>query len=401
MRFALFRHMLTKDGIKPVFLNRALPDVDTILSQSVSNLVTQHSINAPDDPQIYIFRYENDREKPLVDEFDKQADRYFPESRTGNLQKIGSKNPNHIGFLKIQSIDSRDFVLESTKDFFRKLGDSSDFRIKWVEEINDEDYSNQYDYKNELVSINDDNFIVYFLDNKVERKRALQTLEFANQAIPELIKFFGKYGYAKDVNSRKLPLYLASSAEHYQELINEMCRDSAPPIQNSVGLCITIVSSDGSKKCEGILINFQARAAGDLSLDGGITTSDLRELLFHELAHYNHYFCMDLTRKSNYFNWEIEGVAVYFAQDSSRTIPLDAKPQNITLLQDAVNYSDAYWIGYHALDLLKQNNYLNKILNLSYNGDIIECIEEITSEPIDKFLQSWRIHCEILMNAKI
>jgi hypothetical protein len=394
MRFALFRHMLTRDGVKPLFLNKELPDLESIMAKCVSNLVTLHTNVAPDEAQIYIFRYENDSEKPLVDNFDKQADRYFPESRTGNLQKIGSKSTSRIGFLKLQSIDSRDFVLESTKDFFRKLGDSSDFRIRWVEEIGDDDYSNENDYSNELININDDNFIVYYLDNEVESKRASQTLEYANQAIPELINFFGKYGYAKDANRRKVPVYLASSAEHYQELIKEMCSDSAPPIQNSVGLCLTTISSDGSKKCEAILINYQVRATDDVSMEEDVNITDLKTVLFHEMAHYNHYFCMDLTRKSKYFNWELEGVAVYFAQDWNRKIPTDAQLKNINLVHDATDYKNSYWMGYHAFYLLNQKNLLEKILKLSYDAEIIQCIEEITSEPIDIFVDAWRSHCE-------
>jgi len=106
INFALFRHLLLKKEVKPKFLNQALPTVDEIFQKSVVNLVSLNSKSATQEPQIFIFRYENDQERPLIDEFDKTADRFFPESRTGNLQKIGTKNPNRVGFLKVQIIES-------------------------------------------------------------------------------------------------------------------------------------------------------------------------------------------------------------------------------------------------------------------------------------------------------
>ena len=399
--FALFQHLLQKREVKPKFLNQALPTVDEIFQKSVVNLVSLNYKSAPQEAQIYIFRYENDRERPLIDEFDRIADRFFPESRTGNLQKIGSKNPNRVGFLKVHSIDSRDFVLDSTKDFFRKIGDSSDFRIKWVDKIEDEEYDNQTDYRTDLISIENENFVIYFLDNEIENKRAQKTLEYANLAVPELIKFFGSYGFPKETKGRKVPIYLAGSQEEYNRLVLEIVGGESPPITESAGLCSTSRASNGSMKCNGIFINYQSRSTSELSPPKDINLSDLKLVLFHELAHYNHHFCIDYTRKDKYFNWEAEGVAVFFAKDWGSSIPSNAKPELISLSSDTGNYTDSYWVGYHALLLLNNKGVLDKVLKLSYTSDITDCIESVTQEGIDSFIEEWQHHCKSLMNSTI
>jgi len=401
INFALFQHLLLKREVKPKFLNQSLPTVDEIFQKSVVNLVSLNSKSAPQEAQIFIFRYENDRERPLIDEFDKTADRFFPESRTGNLQKIGTKNPNRVGFLKVHSIDNRDFVLDATKDFFRKVGDSSDYRIKWVDKIEDEEYDNQTDYRTDLISIENENFVVYYANNEIENERARKTLEYANLAVPELIKFFGSYGFSKETKGRKVPIYLAGSQSDYNRLFLEIVGGESPPIAESAGLCSTSLSSDGSMKCNGIFINYQCRSTSELSSPKDINLIDLKVVLFHELAHYNHHFCIDFTRKDKYFNWEGEGVAVFFAKDWGSSIPSDAKPEFISLLSDTGDYRDSYWIGYHALLLLNSKGVLDKVLKLSYTSDITDCIESVTQEGINSFIEEWQNHCKSLMNTTV
>jgi len=397
INFALFQHLLQKREVKPKFLNQSLPTVEEIFQKSVVNLVSLNSKSAPQEAQIYIFRYENDQERPLIDEFDKTADRFFPESRTGNLQKIGTKNPNRVGFLKLHSIDNRDFVLDSTKDFFRKVGDSSDYRIKWVDKIEDEEYDNQTDFRTDLISLENENFVVYYPNNEIENERARKTLEYANLAVPELIKFFGSYGFSKETKGRKVPIYLAGSQSDYNRLFLEIVGCESPPIAESAGLCSTSISSDGSMKCNGIFINYQCRSTSELSLPKDINPIDLKVVLFHELAHYNHHFCIDFTRKDKYFNWEGEGVAVFFAKDWGSSIPSDAKPELISLLSDTGDYRDSYWVGYHALLLLNNKGVLDKVLKLSYTSDITDCIESVTQEGIDLFITEWQNHCKSQM----
>ena len=150
-------------------------------------------------------------------------------------------------------------------------------------------------------------------------------------------------------------------------------------------------------KCNGIFINYQCRSTSELGLPKDINPIDLKVVLFHELAHYNHHFCIDFTRKDKYFNWEGEGVAVFFAKDWGSSIPSDAKPELISLLSDTGDYRDSYWVGYHALLLLNNKGVLDKVLKLSYTSDITDCIESVTQEGIDLFITEWQNHCKSQM----
>lgn len=73
-----------------------------------------------------------------------------------------------------------------------------------------------------------------------------------------------------------------------------------------------------------------------------------------EIAHYNHFQCMDYMRKSEYMNWEVEGIASYFAKDWNKQIPEGSNINSLSLTEDPNNYIDSYWMGYHAFGLAEE-----------------------------------------------
>ena len=207
-------------------------------------------------------------------------------------------------------------------------------------------------------------------------------MKYANAAIAELANFFGKYYYPKDVNNRKLSIYLASSKENFTELCNII---SGSSVDWAAGITVNTISSDGDYLCKGIILNSMVQ-------DGGLT--DLKKVVFHEMAHYNHFHSFDLLAKSEYLNWEVEGLASYFAQDWNKEIPQDAKINQYSLQRDPEEYRDSYWMGYHAFMLVDQVGSLSDVLRSSYTNSLTEVIPSSVGCTMSDYDVKWRKHCK-------
>ena len=273
-------------------------------------------------------------------------------------------------------------IPKSTIDFFKKLGDLGHIKFDYVDSLDNSDYNNDNDYSGDFKKLEDANFIVYFHENPKEQARAKKTLQYANMAIPELSRFFGKYYYATDAKNRKLAIYLAMSQADFNETAN---RVGGSTVEWAAGLTFNSFSSNGDKKCTGIVLNSMVQ-------DGEST--DLKKVVFHELAHYNHFQCLDLIHKTEFMNWEVEGIASYFAKDWNKQIPEDSKINSLSLTEDPENYLDSYWMGYHAFGLAEELGCLKGTLANSYSESMIRAIPKNAHCSMSEFNNKWRKHCK-------
>lgn len=272
-------------------------------------------------------------------------------------------------------------IPQSTKDFFKRISDLGHIKFDFVDSLDLGDFDNGGDYSEDFKKLEDENFIVYYHDNDDELVRAQKTLKYANMAIPELARFFGKYYYAKDTKNRKLPIYLAVSQADFDNTANRVGGSS---VEWAAGLTFNSFSRNGDKICDGIVLNSMVQ-------DGDAT--DLKKVVFHEMAHYNHFQCMDLLQKPKYMNWEVEGLAGYFAQDWNKEIPGGVDFNAYSLQRDPPNYTDSYWMGYHAFGLATSLGSFSAILQKSYTSSLMEAIPENVGCSMNEYDNRWRSYC--------
>ena len=278
-------------------------------------------------------------------------------------------------------------IPQSTIDFFKKIDDLGHTKFDWVDSLDIGDFDNDNDYDHNFKKLEDENFIVYYRSNNEEKVRAEKTLKYANQAVPELSDFFGKYYYAKDAKNRKLSIYLAINEDDFAEISQEV---GGSTVDWAAGLTFNSYSSDGETICNGIVLNSMVQ-------DGEGT--DLKKVVFHEMAHYNHFQCMDLIHKDVYMNWEVEGLASYFAKDWNKVIPDNININEYNLLKDPANYIDSYWMGYHVFNVFEEKydkEGFHNMLNESYSKSLKIAIPNVSGSNFDLFQNTWRTHCNRL-----
>jgi hypothetical protein len=272
-------------------------------------------------------------------------------------------------------------IPDSTKEYFKNISDWGHTKFDWVDSIDLDKHHNNSNYSEGFLKLEGDNFIIYYRDSPKEKIRAEKTLQFANEAIPELAEFFGKYYYAREVNNRKLPVYLALTERDFAEISQALGGTS---VDWAAGLTYNTFSSNGDKLCKGIILN---------SIVQENSSSDLKTVVYHEMAHYNHFQCMDLLKKPEYMNWEVEGLASFFANDWNQKIPDNINISNYSLLKDPDNYLDSYWMGYHAFHLAYELGKFRNIIQKSYNSSLKIAIPEAAECSFDHYDEKWRLHC--------
>lgn len=278
-------------------------------------------------------------------------------------------------------------IPQSTKDFFKKISDLGHIKFDYVDSLDLGDFDNDKDYSGDFKKLEDENFIVYYRDKSGEQTRATKTLQYANQAIAPLTDFFGKYYYAKDVKNRKLPIYLAVSESDFADISQEV---GGSRVDWAAGLTFNSFSSNGDKKCEGIILNSDVQ---------DMESNDLKTVLFHEMAHYNHFQCMDLINKNGFMNWEVEGLASYFAKDWNKQIPSGININDYNLKKDPSNYADSYWMGYHVFAVFEEKYSISdfkKMLISSFSKSLEIAIPEVSNGSFELFQNEWRTHCSRL-----
>jgi hypothetical protein len=161
---------------------------------------------------------------------------------------------------------------------------------------NDDDFGK--DSLTGLRTLEDNYFVFYFPDSLTHSARLCQG--FAHEAIPHMKDLLGKYYYPKDMNGRKVPVYLLSDQENYDSLIH---RFSPRANAASAGITIYEISPSG----------FYLYA---IALNGNYVFSDeeyTKVVLWHEMTHYCFFASIDYNQHINLPMWCYEGIAEYAA----------------------------------------------------------------------------------------
>lgn len=177
-------------------------------------------------------------------------------------------------------------------------------------------YYDEWDNDNDLgakdslnwKNVHDDNFIVYYKPdaNGMWKQNAERVLKIANKSIPDLEKTFGKYYYPKDVNNRKLPIYLPSVPSAFSKVASELS-SSAGRLSGVLGVTIYMVSPNGFLP-KGIVVK---SSVFDPSAD---IRNSIYCVLPHEMGHYVYAASYNYNSDNMPLNWVMEGVAEYVAQ---------------------------------------------------------------------------------------
>lgn len=282
-------------------------------------------------------------------------------------------------------------IPQETKDYFSELIGKFGFDIKFVDFFDEDDWLNESDFGQDslagLANIQDSNFVVYFDSTlKGEADFAKFALESASSNIQPLTNMFGKYYYPRDVNNRKLALYLANSNERFSEVFKKLTGRSTDT-EWMAGVCITSISGTGLVYTDGIILKTY-----DQSREPERFTSNLK----HEMAHYVHLNSVDWL--STYPKvWETEGFAMYFEgnlNDLANYQPYADKSLNkISLTADVDNYLDSYWVGYTVMLCLEQDfgkQAAIKYIRNNYTIDYTKNIETQTLQNPGAFESRWR-----------
>ena len=273
-----------------------------------------------------------------------------------------------------------------TIEFLKKVSDWVHIGIEWVEKIRIEDFNNDHDPERTktgvLKKLEDENFIIYYLDQDNQYQRAVKALAIANNNILPLKSLFGVYYYPALVHNRKLPIYLAVGQEHYNEIVKSM---GMPPAMGTAGITIFQFSSSGEKLCKCIAINFYVDEHA---------VNELTTVLSHELAHYVHLYSLDyLKRTHGAFNWEVEGIASYYSRHCS--VP-SKDADDYSLDQDCENYLDSYWVGFDFFKFIENRFRLGSVKNYllkARTSEAIPVINEMSQMNFNDFQNEWRDYC--------
>ncbi|MBO4332137.1 MAG: hypothetical protein J5875_03130 [Paludibacteraceae bacterium] len=234
----------------------------------------------------------------------------------------------------------------------------------------------QWDNENDLGAqdtagwskIEDNNFIIYYKDDMqgVWKQKAKITLKLVNEAIPQMKEIFGSYTYPKDINDRKLPIYLPPTRSQYGQTIN-LLRNEPVDAESSLGITIYKVSQSGFLPL-GIVIRNDVFDADNFQ-------NSLVVVATHELTHYVYGSLFQFSDKLIPKNWVTEGIADYTAGRSPQVQG-----------SDSINFINNY------CDLLndfpiEHGNFLD---NQYWAGesffDFVE--EKYGKETVSKFIQT-------------
>mgnify|MGYP003623542512 CR=1 FL=1 len=224
--------------------------------------------------------------------------------------------------------------------FLDSLSNRLDLFIRYDPGIRPDDWKDRRNYGEDpetgLGKVEDEFFVVYFKKDEGERRKAEKVLEWANECIPALAGLLGKYPYPKDVNGRKVPIYLADHKDRYADLAEILLGEPYNRIHQTVGVYFSCYSRMGNLTI-GIL----------LSPEIWRNDTYAREVLRHEMNHYGYFTLIEYDKAIRPYMWVYEGLAEYFSQSRILQLTTDQIRQcsEYTLSATFPDYNSNYWGG--------------------------------------------------------
>jgi hypothetical protein len=291
-------------------------------------------------------------------------------------------------------------VPQETIDFFNEFLNSFDIKLTFNPNPSDEDWDNDRNYgedeKTGLKKIEDEYFIVYFDDKAKEYEKAVTLLEYAHQAIPELIELMDKYFYPSDVNGRKLPVYLASDSEKYITIFQILHGTDQTPGGNSVGLYISTYSIRGNVTT-GILLHpriWEINRHSDYA----------RRVLWHEMNHYVFFASLQYDKVVKPYTWVYEGLAEYFSMPEITELnrhQIDLC-QTLSLSNTFSDTYSNYWAGqtiYQFFELYYSKDKLKNFIQYSYANSTGDALSNAFTEQVVNIETRWHKYVKSISDS--
>lgn len=203
------------------------------------------------------------------------------------------------------------YIPQSTSEYVEDIGRKSCMGFV-VSKAGPFDWNNSKDlgqdqnggWRNE----SDENFIVYYKHDKDAKWQghAQNVLINARENTEYLKELFGQYFYSKDMNGRRLPIYLPDNKHLYASTIDTLlCRKTNNANTNGV-----IIAQVGPLGCltKGIVINPICFERENL-----LSENNYVSVLKHEMAHYVFFSSLDYSKDIEHYKWVSEGIAEYFS----------------------------------------------------------------------------------------
>ncbi len=213
--------------------------------------------------------------------------------------------------------------------------------------IDPEKWDNKYDLgqnaNDPWDKLEDSNFIIYYR-NDVSGKwknNAELTLKLANKSISDLARIFGKYIYPKDVNYRKLAIYLPPTSNGFEKTLEQMGH-KPEGMSGVIGITLTLISPSGVYT-DGIVIR-------STTYDPSISYNNSYKVTVpHEMGHYVYMSLYDFNQEAHPLNWVVEGIAEHVASRSDQVkdaARIEFIDRNCSLVTDFPEETNSmYWAG--------------------------------------------------------
>lgn len=188
------------------------------------------------------------------------------------------------------------------------------------------------------------NFIVYFVTDDLDiwKECALQTILEAEAAIPGVRQIMGRYYYPKDVNGRKLPIYLPCNGRAYKNLCSTLSVGQEAKMSELSTNIFEVNESGCATKA--VIINPKCFA------DKTPPHNSYKVAVRHGMALYVYFSSLDYTNLQRQHLWVTEGLADFVARRGPSKITASNRVQyivdNCNISREFPKEKNAYcWAG--------------------------------------------------------
>lgn len=174
------------------------------------------------------------------------------------------------------------------------------------------------------------NFIVYFVTDDLDiwKECALQTILEAEASIPGVRQVMGRYYYPKDMNGRKLPIYLPCNGRAYKNLCSTLSVGQEAKMSELSTNIYEINESGCATKA--VIINPKCFA------DKTPPHNNYQVAVRHGMALYVYFSSLDYTNLQHQHLWVTEGLADFVARRGPSKI---TAPKRVQFIVDNCNIS--------------------------------------------------------------
>lgn len=281
-------------------------------------------------------------------------------------------------------------VPQETIDFLSNFVNSFDLKLIYNPNPTKDDWRNELNFGEDeesgLKKLEDEYFIIYFDDHPRERDRAIKSLEYAHEAIPELIKLMGKYFFPADVYDRKLPIYLASSEEWYNQMFQRLLNTNRNAPGNTSGLYISSYSHMGNVT-KGIILH-------PMIWERSNKPNYPKQVLWHEMNHYVFFTSIHYDKIVRPFTWVYEGLAEYFSRPEITSLNNTKATfcQTLSLSAEFYNRSSNYWAGQTVYQFFEKHysfEDMKMFIFYSYSSSTQDALRSSFSESPVNIERAW------------